>query len=257
MLRPIVKESDSFIKASRESACTQVLSHFDLESAEDLLCFLDEVDFEPWKKGESKSNRGGFMANLGGTLAQGVHPVPPDAKRLYNESLWTPRPYASLVYLHGSTCQIQESLIITLAHELRHYMQYSQAREFYMADQLLLQVQGYTPDLPSESDALAKSKRVATCLCGKDRVEHYAIQQRIEASEDGARSRWDYFLSLSLDEDRTFAEKTQVKCQQSYFLLEAQIAKYSTQDRIYFQDILSFVLAWNSTKGDQSPSQGS
>jgi hypothetical protein len=253
MLKPIVKESDSAIQASRESACMQVLSHFDLDSADDLLCFLDEVDFEPWKRGELRSNRGGFMANIGGTLAQGIHPVPPDAKRLYEESLWTPKPYASLVYLHGSTCQIQESLIITFAHELQHYTQYSQANEFYMADQLLLQVRGYTPDLPSESDALATSKQVATCLCGKDRIGHYALQQRIEASEDAVRNRWDYFLSLPLDESRTFAEKTQLQCHKFYPLLEEQIAKYSTRDRTYFEGILSFVLAWNSTNGEQSP----
>ncbi len=243
MFRPIVQQSDPAIKANRESACTQVLSHFDLGSAEDLLCFLDEFDFEPLKTGASKANRGGFVWDFGRALQSGDPPIPPAVKQLNDENLQKKKIYTSLIYMHGSTCEPRESLIITLAHELQHYIQYSQDKKFHTADQLLQAVRGYIPDVPSESDAFSRSKRVATCVCGKDRIDQYALQKRMTACEDEERNRWDYFLSVSLDEGPTFAEKTRLQCQEYRSLVEAQIANYSPERRNYCQDILSFVLA--------------
>jgi hypothetical protein len=128
-----------------------------------------------------------------------------------------------LIYIHGSTCEPRESLIITLAHELEHFTQFSQELRLYEADFLLKELRGNQPDLPSESDALLVSKRVATDLCGEECVASYARSQLAIADEIN-RPRWEYFLSLSLNDFRSFADKTRHQCQQNQAPLGAMIA---------------------------------
>ena len=67
------------------------------------------------------------------------------------------------------------------------------------------------------------SKRIATDLCGEARVNSYAESQ-LAVVEDIDRPRWEYFLSLPLNDPRTFADKTRQQCQENLAPLRAMIA---------------------------------
>src|ERR1700733_7298837 len=86
------------------------------------LCYLDDRDIswlkELWGGG---SNRGVHWPIRG----QGLHDWPQDmwntmapADLASGEITW---PFDSIVYLHGSTCNIEVQLAMTLAHELQHF----------------------------------------------------------------------------------------------------------------------------------------
>ena len=219
-----VKTCDSELKANRESTCKLVLERFQVGlPGTRLLCFIDDVDFAGLKAGTMKGNRGAFVPYFYLSILQNHPPLPQYVKELYNQSHMLGEAYRSVIYVHGSTCEPRESLIITLAHELEHFTQFAQDRNLYEADFFLRELRGNEPDLPSESDAFLVSKRIATDLCGEARVNSYAESQ-LAVVEDIDRPRWEYFLSLPLNDPRTFADKTRQQCQENLAPLRAMIA---------------------------------
>jgi len=55
-------------------------------------------------------------------------------------------PFASVIYLHGSTCEKDVGLTITFAHELQHFLQYANERRLWAVNSLLVNL----PNLPTE-----------------------------------------------------------------------------------------------------------
>ena len=219
-----VKARDPELKVIRESTCNLVLDRFQCKPPPNrLLCFIDDVDFAELKTGTMKGNRGGFVPHFYSSILQDRPPLPQYVKDLYNLSHMLGASYRSVIYIHGSTCEPRESLIITLAHELEHFTQFSQEPRLYEADFLLRDLRGNRPDLPSESDALLVSKRIATDLCGEASVDSYSRSQLAVADEID-RPKWEYLLSLPLDDPRSFAEKTRQQCQENQTSLRAMIA---------------------------------
>jgi hypothetical protein len=222
-----VRASDPAVKAIREAICNEVLSHFNFDvPGTKSLCFVDDVDFGPLKSGTMKANRGLFLPDLGGWIQTNYSLTPPEVSRLHGDSLWTSMAYSSLIYVHGSTCEPRESLILTLAHEPQHFTQFTQHPNSYYGDFFLTKLLGNRIDCPSEYDALLRSKSVATELCGLECIIEY-VQARIDAWEDETeRRRWQYFLSLPLTYADSFAEKTRFQCQQNKERLHNMIASY-------------------------------
>jgi hypothetical protein len=219
-----VKACDRELKAIRESTCNPVLDRFQCKlPGTRLLCFIDDVDFAELKTGTMKGNRGGFMPHFYSSILQHRPPLPQYVKDLYNLSHMLGTSYRSVIYIHGSTCEPRESLIITLAHELEHFTQFSKQLRFYEADFILSNLRGNQPDLPSESDAHLISKRIATDLCGEACIDSYARSQ-LAIAEEINRPRWEYFLSLPLNDPLTFAEKTKLQCEKNQVALKAMIA---------------------------------
>ena len=219
-----VKGSDSKLKASRESTCKLVLQRFHVGfPGTKLLCFVDDVDFGALKAGTMKGTRGMFVPDFYSSILQQYPPLPQYVKELNDQSHMLGEAYRSVIYIHGSTCEPTESLIITLAHELEHFTQFSQEPRLYEADFILKDLRGNQPDLPSESDALLVSKRIATDLCGTPCIDSYARSQLAIADEIN-RPKWKYFLSQPLNDPRTFADKTRQQCQENQAPLAAMIA---------------------------------
>jgi hypothetical protein len=220
-----VQAKDPTVEAGRTATAKLVLDYFQFNvPGSHLLCFLDDIDFAELKSGKMKGNRGVFVASLSSSIRANYPPLPYYVKDMYGLSHYIGRRYGSLIYIHGSTCEPRESLVITLAHELGHFTQSSQHRGLYEADRILECYRGYRPDLPSESDAFLVSKRIATELCGEELIRDYAESQ-IEIAEDRDRPRWEYFLSLSLDDPLSFAEKTRLQCQEHQTPLNIMIRR--------------------------------
>jgi hypothetical protein len=244
MVKLQVESSDPAVKIGREATCNLVMGRFRFDDpGKKLLCFIDDKDFAPLKTGDSKGNRGGFVANFYGSILCGWPPIPDYVKRMHDFSHMLGHAFSSLIYVHGSTCEPRESLIITLGHELQHFTQYSQQRSLYEADMILLDLRGYRPDLPSESDAFLISKRIATDLCDEVCVDEYARSQ-IAAAADVDRPRWEYFLALSVDDLLSFAEKTRLQLQEYQIPLNAMIARSSAHYRKNFPRFDFNKLVW-------------
>jgi hypothetical protein len=224
-----VQSSEPKLKVEREATCRLVLKRFRVdEPGEKLFCFIDNKDFAPLKSGDSKGNRGGFVPNFYRSILRGFPPLPDYVKQMHDFSHMLGHAYGSLIYVHGSTCEPPESLVITLAHELQHFSQFAQEPRLYEADAILNHLRGYRPDLPSESDALLVSKRIATELCGEALVREYATAQA-EIAETCDRSRWEYFLALRVDDPLTFADRVRQQCQENQTALNAMIAANMTE----------------------------
>jgi hypothetical protein len=218
-----VKANDAELNASRETVCNRVLERFEVRPAGTrLLCFIDDVDFAELQTGSMKGNRGFFVPQLYSTILRNHPPLPQYVRELYDRSHMLGGAYRSLVYIHGSTCDPTESLILILAHELEHFTQFAKDRHLYEADFLLKELRGNTPDLPSESDALLASKRIAVSLCGETCVDSYARDQ-LGIAEESDRPKWEYLLALSLDDARTFADKVRQQCRDNSSQLNAMI----------------------------------
>ncbi len=227
-----VQAKNPAVEANRKATSNLVLDYFGFDvPGSHLLCFLDDIDFVELKSGTMEGNRGAFVASLYRSILANCPPLPHYVRDMYDLSHNIGRRFSSLIYIHGSTCEPRESLVITLAHELEHFTQFSRQPRLYEADRILEVLRGYRPDLPSESDALLVSKRVATELCGEGRICDYANSQ-MEIAKDCDRPRWEYFLSLSVDDPLTFAEKARLQCQEYQTPLNAMIereaARYKT-----------------------------
>ena len=219
-----VQSNDPEVKAEREATCNLVLERFRLDDpGRKLLCFIDDKDFGPLKSGNSKGNRGGFVARFYRSILSGRPPLPDYVRRMYDFSHILGHAFSSLIYIHGSTCEPRESLALTLAHELEHFTQFAQEPRMYEADMILTHLRGYRPDLPSESDAFLISKQIAIALCGEAQIREYATEQ-MEVAEECDRPRWKYFLSLPVTDPLTFADKTRQQCQENQTPLRAMIA---------------------------------
>jgi hypothetical protein len=220
-----VESKDSAVKASREATCNLVIGRFRFDyPGEKLLCFIDDKDFALLKTGDLKGNRGGFVPNFYRSILSGFPPLPDYVKRMHDFSHMLGHAYSSLIYVHGSTCEPRASLVITLAHELEHFTQFSQELRLYEADMILRDLRGYRPDLPSESDAFLISKQIAIEMCGETPIRDYANGQ-MEVAEAVDKPRWEYFLSLSLYDPPTFADKTRQQCREHQTSLNAMIAE--------------------------------
>jgi hypothetical protein len=231
-----VKSSDPVVRLIREAICNKVLPRFRFDTPHTkLLCFVDDVDFEGLKSGSMSANRGGFINNLGAYI-QERRPLPDYIKHEYEMTRMGGWGYTSLIHVHGSTCEPRESLILTLAHELQHFTQFSQTPNFYEADFLLNWLLKGPINLPSEHDALLQSKRIAGSISGEGCIDEYARLQ-VDLLEGRECERWCYFLSLRLTDSITFSERTRSECQRYRTELNAMIAGFTEPFKAGFRHL--------------------
>lgn len=213
-----VKSADGLVKGRREAACRRVLEHFQLQLSElSLLCFVDEeavedMDFEEKKNAKlGVANRGFFVRSVKSALDVGNPPLPSyvrsSLRGATGENL-----FHKLIYVHGSACDPEESLIITLSHELQHFFQDRNEPQAGDLDCRLLGRLRNWQEHPSEHDAMLRSKQAAASLCGEDLVNRYA-DSRIELSKKNQRIwhedqlRWEFFRSLQISSEYEFGKE--------------------------------------------------
>jgi hypothetical protein len=213
-----IKSADTQAKGRRGATCRRVLEHLHLQLSElDLLCFIDEeivddIDFEGRKNAIlGVANRGVFVHDVNLALATGAPPLPSYVKTCLRstngENL-----FQKLIFVHGSACEPEESLIITFSHELQHYLQRRNEPQASAADMRLRGLLQNWQEHPSEHEAMLVSKQVATALCGEDLVSQYA-ESRIELSKKNQQSwhgdllRWEFFRDLSISSNYEFASE--------------------------------------------------
>jgi hypothetical protein len=177
------------IRAHREELARRVAAVVDRNSNPDrvarVVCILDNQDHAYLKEEfGSQANRGIHWPIQGRGVSLWpyyTHNLIAPPIGLYGDVSW---PYISVVYLHGSTSETDIGLTLTLAHELQHFLQYSQNRALWAANILLMNLRSEEFkvwwDFPIEIEARITAKRVAEELFGKEAVHDY-IMSRIEA----------------------------------------------------------------------------
>jgi hypothetical protein len=207
-----VKSDDQEIRKHREEMALCVLEEFPVNPPSELraLCYLDDRDVgwlkESWG---GNSNRGVHWPIRG----QGLHDWPHDMwdtiaqpDPMTGTVSW---PYASVIYLHGSTCDSDIQLAMTLAHELQHFVQFASDKQLWAIHTLLAKLPNLPThnlrhwfDLPNEIEARITAKRVAEKLFGKTRVDkHIAGMIEARASEEDMA---DWTFIRDLDPGRSY-----------------------------------------------------
>lgn len=201
------------LEASRRLTCEGVLEHFKLPAYR-LLCFLDDenpVEFD----------------NQIGSCYCGVHsPIigsglvwPSHVEALFYDSIGD-FAYENVIYINGRTCSTLAGTVITLAHELQHFVQYGFTRKVWRANTFIYNILRDGPpttikawDLPLEIDTMVVSKRVGELVLGEEVAKVHAEAQIAAGNDPG---KWRFFQTLSalhetqfnlLEETKPWVEK--------------------------------------------------
>jgi hypothetical protein len=164
-----VTGGDSSLKEAQESLCQEVFGWFGSELPErKVICLLDHADTP-----ELDSNFGnqfrGFHFPL---LESGYNILPQRIIEMISDTFTQKDGFETLIYLHHRALESEISIILTLSHEIQHFIQHGNHKKLWTADSLLrnlsnrdstLGLQKWS-DFPSEIDAIVKSKKVAVSL---------------------------------------------------------------------------------------------
>jgi hypothetical protein len=202
-----VKCGNEVVRIQRESVARRVLDYFgNCLPTSRLLCFLDDTDAPGLKLDYGVANRGGYIP---------VHdniPLPSLPEYVTScifiddgISIPFPRVVDDLVYLHGSTCNDDVGLTITLAHELQHVIQHATVRKVWAVNGLVMQLRRETivalkltwADVPIEREARIVSKRIAAHLFGERHVEKYIDHKITERVTEDDASDWQFVRTLT------------------------------------------------------------
>jgi hypothetical protein len=219
-----VKSKSAERREKRTATCREVFNHFHLQLFElNMLCFIDDEDDGDADYEEERSrvlgvsNRGGFIRDLAMAFAEGV-PLPRYVKECLFGADGT-QLFQRLLYVHGSASEPEESLIITLSHELQHFLQWRDEPQASEADGRLRGRLNNWQEHPSEHQAMLVSKQVATIFCGEPVVRAYtdsrielAIQNQLRASASQQswrqdQVRWEFFRALETSATYDFAKE--------------------------------------------------
>ncbi len=198
-----------------ESLCQKVLGCFRLPH-QSLICIFDNMERPEFTRCFGEGCCGFFYPTQFPTSALGFDfRLPSDIIERLRDS--QDRTYDILIYLTHRVCQSTTGTVITIAHELQHFMQYGFSYKVYMANDAIRQIRTIKENnslpwgLPAEHEAVLASKKVSEEVLGKDSVLGYAEQQK-EAGKhknDWRESeKWSFFLASDPQESFDFLEQT-------------------------------------------------
>jgi|ERR1035438_1002511 hypothetical protein len=214
-----VEGDNAEVVRHREDLARKVLDYFDQHSILPdwrVICLLDDTDFQELKLRAGEANRGIHLCLENAALPSLIPQRFWDTLRPFDRAtMKCLSVFDSAVYLHGSTCEADIGLTLSLAHELRHSFQYSTEPQICAANKMLR----YLPepcgqnfavwwDLPIEKDARVVAKTAAEAIFGPLAVENF-LRARAESAitvEDG--KDWLFVLSIDTSASYSFISET-------------------------------------------------
>jgi hypothetical protein len=213
-----IKSDDEQVRKHREELARRVLGEFSVTfpSEERVLCYLNDRDDCHLKQNwGGASNRGVHWPIRG----QGLHDWPFDmwgiiagSDPITNTNTW---PYASVVYLHGRTCESDIQLTMTLAHELQHFVQFTGNRQLWAIHVLLTKLPSlpthnlrHSFDLPDEIEARIVAKRVALKVFGQTAIESHIATMIAGRSSNEDVADWEFIRGLDPNSVYDLREQT-------------------------------------------------
>jgi hypothetical protein len=158
-------------------------------------------------------------------------------------------PYVGIILLYGSTCETEIGLALTFAHELQHFLQYTNEKPIWVINNLSV---GWVKnmlsaglrheefknlwDFPHEIEARTTAKKVAECLFGAEQVREY-IHDRIKAriTENDVED-WEFQEGIDSSVPYKFAEATKPLVQKHRRQLEEFLHKCKSNDTEALRD---------------------
>lgn len=137
-----IKAGDPLVRSHRREIADQVLKSLQQQLPEScscsVICLIDDLDFPELKLRHGVANRGLFFPfdeqELWGIIPRYFWDVVTECDQSSGEFRYR---FDSLIYIHGSTCDWDIGLALTLAHELCHFLQYATERSIWAANMLL------------------------------------------------------------------------------------------------------------------------
>jgi hypothetical protein len=210
---------DGLNATERRKWAAKVLDRFaDLLPDLRLLVYLDSKDWSVLKeRARSEDNRGAFDPINEDYYNSWEWPddVQHHLVAVDELTLQTSFKFDAIVYLHASTCTSQESLIMTLSHELQHFIQYGVYRELWAWNKLLFlagnevaQLGFRSHDIPSEADARIVAKAASQVLIGHQKTDAYIARRHNEARSPDDRADWAFVSKIDTTLPFDYATET-------------------------------------------------
>ena len=174
------ESDDADVAVKREGLARRVTAHFGSSLPEStLLCFIDGTDWQSLRNERGEANRGFYSWT----------------KRLTEDECWgwpehvrrhifaddpasghKKSAFDNLIDPHGSTCQTDTGLVMTLAHEIQHFIQHSCEPKLWAESSVVTNLTREDiralnlnwSDIPIEREARTISKLIAEKLSGAD-----------------------------------------------------------------------------------------
>jgi hypothetical protein len=201
-----IKSDDLVVRSQRETTATRVIAHFGNQLPElRLLCFFDDIDWQPLKDYFGEANRGFY-----GPIKENPLTWPPWPDYVANYIFvdfpaWLlKRAFDHIIYLHGSTCDNEIGLTMTFAHELQHFVQHSSVLNLWAQNSLIqhlpksvIKTLGLKwSDIPIEREARIVSKRIAENLFGFEPVRQHIDTKISRAVNADDAADWRFVQGL-------------------------------------------------------------
>ncbi len=194
------------LRADWERRCREVLQHFNLPDRR-LLCGFDEEKSDWFQSIGHRDARGLHCLTQG----SGLWPDFLESRRYEGATA----AFDSLVYIPMvPPTDAPFVFVVTFAHELQHFVQYWTEPRISLANNLFYEnlsmldpsIPSYeTWHVPTERDAMIKSKQVAVSLFKQEGVQG---ELRSLMSNDNVGKEWEYFQGLSSSATRNLRDET-------------------------------------------------
>jgi hypothetical protein len=213
-----VKSTDDAVRARRKGLAQSVVNQFGQNLPDSkLLAFFDDQDPPEIRRELGSVNRGLFAAKPSEFID--LWPYYVKDRIFTTDHSWSLKQvFDQVIYLYGSTCADEVGLVMTFSHELQHFVQFGCNRKLWAENFLTTRLAPEVyelehlnwPDIPHEREARIVAKRVATAICGADKVDAY-IGRRIMESPDVQNSEdWQFSRSVDTSVPYDLAEGTKL-----------------------------------------------
>jgi hypothetical protein len=201
----VVRGRDESVMEARKKWTTRVLQYLTDKLPElRLLIFLDDTDAPTLKRGIE--TRGLFSPNDKYYFRRVAWPRNvADVLRTINlTAVESTYHYDCIVYLHDSTCNSEDSLTMTVAHELQHFIQYGFNRSIWAWNTVVtnlpmptIDALGLTwRDIPIEHEARIVAKQASEAILGRETTAKYIEYRKSQRLTNKDAADWEFIQRI-------------------------------------------------------------
>jgi hypothetical protein len=201
----VVRSADASVRAKRDTMARRVITAFGATLPDlKLLCFFDDQDWTPFKEAFGAANRGFHVPIQPGVFSDVKWPEYVRRHILADDptSSIFKRVFDHCTYLYGSTCTDEVGQVMTFAHELQHFVQYSGVVELWAAGWVLLRLSAVNDlglkwaDIPHEREARIVAKRIAQSLFDPERVKEFISRKIADPVNPNDQADWEFIQAI-------------------------------------------------------------
>ena len=214
----VARGRDESVMEARKKWTNRVLQYFTDKLPElRLLIFLDDTDAPTLRRGIE--TRGLLSPNDKYYFRRVAWPRNvADVLRTINlTAVESTYHYDCVVYLHDSTCKAEDSLTMTVAHELQHFVQYGFSRTIWAWNKVVTNLHVRTIDtlglawcdIPIEHEARIVAKQASETILGCERTVQYIEYRKSQRLTNKDAADWEFIQGIDTAQAYDCAAQTQ------------------------------------------------